>query len=368
MLERIAGDVLDRLPGALLLVARSCHAAAMLAQRARIMARLTKAVNVHGTPSLHRAVDAEIATDLVSDGNRAREAEAIAQRVLAETPSSELITRARALSVIGRAAYWRREPDGRLPIAATQDSGAYLAQADRLFLEAGDRAAAGGLAPYRAMWIEFNLGRPLAALEILDEGLMLVSSHPRRFGFVLSFRAKLLVYLGRHDEAEAAAGEVMRIADRLGDRHLAAYADWELMRSHSMRGDAAATLHEAQQTEASRADWWEVAGQDFLADAADHLDLVGYVALASEYLERAKGVPGDAEPLIAMAECALLSRHGDPESGSPWYTATASRRASTGGSHSWRHTRVCAASIPTRARSLPARSSRPLASARRSCR
>jgi hypothetical protein len=51
-----------------------------------------------------------------------------------------------------------------------QDSGAYLAQSAKLFLEAGDRAAAGGLAPYRAMWIEFDLGRPLAALEVLEEG------------------------------------------------------------------------------------------------------------------------------------------------------------------------------------------------------
>ncbi len=313
VLDRIPGDVLDRFPGALLLVARSCQSAAMLAQRARVMERLSVAVRSHGTAALRRAVDAELATDLVSDGNRATEAEAIARRVLEQTPAAELFTRARALSVVGRAAYWRREPDGHLPIAAMQESGAYLAQAAKLFLEAGDRAAAGGLAPYRAMWIEFDLGRPVAALDILDEGLMLVGGHPRRFGFVLSFRAKLLAYLGRHDESEASSTEVMRIAERLGDRHLAAYAHWELMRSHSLRGDAAATLHHAQQTEASRADWWEVAGQDFLADAADHLDLVGQVALASEYLERARCMPGDAEALIAMAECALLSRHGDPE-------------------------------------------------------
>ena len=37
------------------------------------------------------------------------------------------------------------------------------------------------------------------------------------------------------------------------------------------------------------------------------------MALATEYLERAKSVTGDAEPLLAMAECALLSRRGDPE-------------------------------------------------------
>ena len=129
MLDRIPGEVLDRFPGALLLVARSCQAAAMLAQRARIMERLGDAAKMHGTPALRHAVDAEIATDLVSDGNRASEAEALAHRVLDEAPTGELITRARALSVIGRATYWRREPDGQLSVAAMQDAGAYLAQA-----------------------------------------------------------------------------------------------------------------------------------------------------------------------------------------------------------------------------------------------
>ncbi|HSC01808.1 MAG TPA: BTAD domain-containing putative transcriptional regulator [Solirubrobacteraceae bacterium] len=313
VLDRLPGDVLDRFPGALLVVARSCQAAAMLAGRARIMARLTQTVKRHGTAALRRAVDVELATDLVTDGNQASEAEAIARRVLEAAPSAELVTRARALSVVGRAAYWRRGPDGHLPVSAMEDAAAYLAQAAKLFLEAGDRAAAGGLAPYRAMWIELDLGRPLAALEILDEGLTLVANHPRRVGFVQCFRAQVLVYLGRHDESEAASAEVARIAGRLGDRHLAAYAHWELLRSCSIRGDAAAALHHAQQAEASRADWWAVAGQDFLAEAADYLDLVGHVALASEYLERANSMPGDADATIAMADCALLSRHGDPE-------------------------------------------------------
>lgn len=311
VLDRIPGEVLDRFPGALLVVARSCQAAAMLAERSRIMERLGDAVRVHGTAALQRAVDAELATDLISDGHRASEAEPIARRILDQAPAGELITRARALSVVGRAAYWRREPDGE--VAAMQKAAAHLGQAAALFLEAGDRASAGGLAPYRAMWIEFDLGRPLAALEILDEGMTLVANHARRVGFVQSFRAKLFAYMGRHDESEAASAEVARIAEQLGDRHLIAYSHWELMRSHALRGDAPEVLHHAQQTEANRADWWEVAGQDFLAEAADHLDLVGHVALATEYLERARSMPGDAESLIATAECAQLSRHGDPE-------------------------------------------------------
>ena len=51
----------------------------------------------------------------------------------------------------------------------------------------------------------------------------------------------------------------------------------------------------------------------FLADAADSLDRVGYTALAADCLERAQRDPQNAAAAIAMAECALLARHGDPE-------------------------------------------------------
>ncbi|HJS97182.1 MAG TPA: hypothetical protein VJ741_23135, partial [Solirubrobacteraceae bacterium] len=133
VLDRIPGEVLDRYPGALLLVARSCQAAAMLAQRTGIMERLSEAARVHGTAALRRAVDAELATDLISDGHRASEAEPMARRILEQAPAGELITRARALSVVGRAAYWRRAPDGEGLVAAMQEAAAHLAQAAKLF-------------------------------------------------------------------------------------------------------------------------------------------------------------------------------------------------------------------------------------------
>ncbi len=52
---------------------------------------------------------------------------------------------------------------------------------------------------------------------------------------------------------------------------------------------------------------------DFLGDAADSLDRVGETTLAWDYLERAQREPMDGEPVIAMAEAAMLARHGDPE-------------------------------------------------------
>jgi DNA-binding SARP family transcriptional activator len=313
VLDRIPPTVLARFPGAMLQVARACHSAALLGHRARILARLAPVARERGTPELRRAVDAELAIDLINDGNAAPQAEAMAREVLEAAEESEQLIRARALTVIGRAAYWRRDPEGRLSVAAMREAAEYLEQATNLFLDIGRRSAAAGLTPYRAIWIEFGLGRAHAALEILNAGLALSAEYPRRYAFVLVFRAEVLNELGRHDECDADLDEILRIAaQRGGDRHLVAYAHWGRVRSCSLRGDAAGALFHAQQTELNRADWWEVAGQDFLADAADNLDRVGHSGLAWEYLERARSMPGDAEPLIAMAECALLARHGDP--------------------------------------------------------
>lgn len=163
------------------------------------------------------------------------------------------------------------------------------------------------------MWIEFYSGRALAALDILNTAMELVVDRPRRYAYVLTSRAEVLCELGRHDEMEADVREMFHIASQVGgDKQLVAYAHWMMFVSLSIRGQAAATLEHVRLVEANRADWWQASGADFLADAADCLDRVGHTALAWEYLERANAEVGDAEAFIAMAECALLARHGDP--------------------------------------------------------
>jgi DNA-binding SARP family transcriptional activator len=71
-------------------------------------------------------------------------------------------------------------------------------------------------------------------------------------------------------------------------------------------------MHHADQVEAIRGEWWNVIGAEVLAEAADCLDRVEYTAEAWKRLARAKERPGRAESSIAMSECALLARHGDP--------------------------------------------------------
>jgi len=253
------------------------------------------------------------AVDLSTSGTTPTEAEMIARRVVDAAAASEELTRARALSVIGKTIWWQPDEQGRRSVSRMREAADYFDQSAEILLGLGLRAAVASLAIYRGMWIDFELGRAESALSTLTEALGLSVEVPRRFTAVLFYRARVLTELGRHDESEADLEEVLRIARQLGDPgSRVAYVHWERFRRASMRGDTEATLHHVQQTEANRADWWEHGRYDFLADAADCLCRVGQTALAWEYLARAQADPGDAGHLIAMAEGALLACSGDP--------------------------------------------------------
>ncbi len=314
VVDRIPVAVLDRFPIAILHVARSCQAAALLDQRASLLARASATIDERTPAEVRRAVDVELAIDLVTDGNEASAAEQLAERVVQEASFGEQLTRARALSVLGRAAYWHRDDLGRVRLADLHAAANYLRRASQAYVDLGLVADAAALTPYRAVWIEMGMGRPEAGLEILNQGLALAIARPRRVAYVLLFRAEVLTELGRHEECDADVREVLRIAGQFSDPgQMIAYAHWMALESRSARGDGPGSLESAREAERNTGDWWQVGGADFLADAADCLDRVGYAALAWEYLLRAKETPGDAQPLIAMAECALLARHGDPE-------------------------------------------------------
>ncbi len=312
VIDRVPDAVLDRFPMALLHAVRACHAANLLQRRAGLVQRLDAIVSEDDEPELRRAVDAELATDLVLDGTTPAQAEELAQRILKTAGDREQLTRARALSVIGKAVWWQSDKGGRRSAERMREAGVYFDRAYEILLGLGQRAAAAALIPYRAVWIEFELGRPLEALRILNEGVTLSLDNPRRYTSVLLFRAKVLNELGRFEEADADYAEILRIARTLADSaNKIAYVHWERAIQASIRGDTEATLEHVQQAEANRADWWEHGRFDFLADAAESLARTGQM-LAWEYLERAQADPGDAERMIAMAECALLARHGDP--------------------------------------------------------
>ena len=166
------------------------------------------------------------------------------------------------------------------------------------------------------MWIEFELGRAAGRARGSSTRRWRCRSTTRgAYRRAASTAPEILTELGRHEESETDLEEVLRIAPQLGDPgSRVAYVHWERMSSASharrRRRDRRTTSSE---TEAHRADWWEHGRFDFLAEAADCLARVGQTALASEYLERVRADPGDAERLIAMAECALLARARRPD-------------------------------------------------------
>jgi hypothetical protein len=106
-----------------------------------------------------------------------------------------------------------------------------------------------------------------------------ITPHPGLRGWVTA-------ELGLDDVCRDSLDEVLRVATTLKSDLFVGLASWKLAILTSYRGDADTTLELIRTFELHRAGWWSSGSGDFLAEAADLLDLVGHFALAREYLER----------------------------------------------------------------------------------
>lgn len=324
VMGRIPDYVLDAHPRAIFQVARACAIAGFLQPRAKLMQRLNDMVSADSDAALRRAIDAELATDLMN-GDRPIDAFPIAKRLLAETPAGEQLTRARALTVMGQATCVRRDEDGSLSEATLREAAGFFDQAMEIYLGAGYGEAVSGPAVERAIRTELGTGHPQAALGILDTALQAAAKAPRRRTRLLFYRAQVLTELGRYDEAEATLDESLRSSHH--DPLLVAFVHWERMIVASYRGDPVAALEQAHLVEENRHDWWEAAGTDFLAEAADCLDRVGHIAVAAECLQRAP---------VAPAAFRAHDRHGRGRLAGPAWRPRAGG-GTAGGAASARH-------------------------------
>ncbi len=311
VLAAIPDDVLDRFPRSLVNLASAFGAAGLREEQASFVKRGLAVLDAGTDPQLHRALEAQAALTLCNEFDRGP-AEALARRVLERTGSDEQLTRGHATAALGMALAWRREPDGRLRPETLERAGAYMRRANDIYLALGYGAFSAGLGPHRAIRIELALGRPGAAVEVLSDGLARVLDRPRRFIRNLFWRAQALTELGRYQECEQDLKEIERVATALNDAQMLGYVPWQRMVAHSQQGAADATLAHARAAEQRHTAFFAYASAHFCAEAADCLDRVGLTALAWDYLGRAQRDPQDAERLIAMAECALEARHGDP--------------------------------------------------------
>lgn len=311
ILAQLPARVLDEHPRATFQVVRACGAAGLLAARARLVARLEASVRESDDPELRRAIDAEVAIDQLNTG-RAEDGEDLGRRVLASAGAGEAFTKARALTAVGLGLCMRTEPDGRLSEASLGEAAAAFDAAGTIYRQMGHAEWVSGIAAPRALWTELGVGRPLAALAILDDALSASALRPRRVGRLLFHRAQVSAELGRFEEAEYDLSECERIGAQAGDQLLGPFSRWGRMVVSSYRGDADEVARNARLVDSGRGDWWGAVGSEFLAEAADCHDRVGMLGPAQEYLARSLDEPHRVERWIALADCALLARHGDP--------------------------------------------------------
>ena len=304
---RLPADVIAAHPRLLLHVARECEPPAAIHRRAQA---LDQALGLLGDPPsdppLAREIRAEVARDLVRDDDP-EGGEALATAVLAETSPAEERTQARLLDVLGRAAS-RYKDEQHLVFAADR-----LSMAARSYRSQGLWSWLAYTLAMLGIWVHADRGATDQAIAAIDESLAVIPDRRQQRAVILTFRAEILDLVGRYEEAAADLAEADDIAQVIGDVRVRAYVEWERSRALSQQGDGPGTLAAIHAAESFRADWFDGCGGEFLADAADFLDRVGYHDLALQYLDRAKEQSEHEDFEVERATVAILARSGDPE-------------------------------------------------------
>ncbi|HXL87734.1 MAG TPA: BTAD domain-containing putative transcriptional regulator [Streptosporangiaceae bacterium] len=304
---RLPADVLDEHARILLHISRECEPPAAIHRRAQA---LTRALGVLGEPpsdpELAREVKAELARDLVRDDDP-EGAEALAAAVLGETPLAEERTRARLLDTLGRVAA-RYNDDKHLTIAADQ-----LTMAARSYRNQGLWSWLAYTLVVLGCWVHAHRGAFDQAVAAVDEALEVIPNRRQQRAVILTFRAEILNQAARYEEAEASLAEAEAIAQVIGDVRVRAYVWWERARGLSQQDDGPGTLAAILAAESFRSDWFDGCGGEFLADAADWLDRVGYRDLALQYLDRARLQSEHEDFEVERATATIMARTGDPE-------------------------------------------------------
>ena len=322
---RLPSAVLDEHPRILLHIALECEPPAAIHRRAQALNRAIAALGEPPSdPGLAREVRAELARDLVRDDNP-EAGEALATAVLGQTPLTEERTRARLLETLGRAAA-RYKDDRHLAVAADQ-----LTMAARSYRNQGLWSWLAYTLAILGCWVYAHRGAFDQAVAAVDESLEVIPDRRQQRAVILTFRAEILDQVGRYEEAEANLADAEAIAQVIGDVRVRAYVAWERARGLSQQGDGPGTLAAVLAAESFRSDWFDGCGGEFLADAADFLDRVGYRDLAMQYLDRARLQSEHEDFEVERATAVVMGRGGDPEeaerrlvalAASPWCEPT----------------------------------------------
>lgn len=310
--DQLPEEVVGSHPELLVLVGRALRREATEYRRAAaLLERALHLAEETGDDRLARAAAAELASNLLFELKRT-EAEDAARAVLGSAGSSEQFTKASAFHTLGFALCLRHDGDGRRDENALAEAEDCFSQAANLYRALRARSPFATLAVAWAMALEFPEGRARAAMHRLDEAADMVVGRPRRWAYIMVFRAWLAADLGLDEISRESAGEALRLGEQLRSDLLLAHGHWKLATLASYSGDAERTLQHLHEAESHKGAWWVPASADFLSEAADALDRVGHTSLAWQYLARAKADPKDAVHKIELSEAALQARHGDP--------------------------------------------------------
>ena len=311
--EQLPDKAVDDHPAVLVLLARRLGHAAKYSLCCELLERAEAISRRTGDRWLGRAAEAELVKDRFLAEMRYAAAEEAARLVLAAAGKEEQLTRARTSEFLGFALCRRLDGAGRRDEAALAEAEEHFARASDLYRALGMRSAASFIAVDWALHIEFPRGHAAAAMDRIEQALLMVADRPRARGFVMIWRALLAAELGNDELCRSSAQEVFRMGERIKSPFLIAHGHWKLAVLASYQGDGGATIHHLREAELLKAGWWDLLSDEFLSEAADLLDRVGQPALAVEYLTRAKEESKDAGQLVALAEAALEARHGDPK-------------------------------------------------------
>jgi DNA-binding SARP family transcriptional activator len=296
-------------PRALLHQARLSELSYRAQERREALSRCRDVAVQTGDASLLREVTAELALDLVREG-AVQEAVPAAQQVLEEAGPDELSARARALDCLARSeSIWGVGS----PVRAAE----LLREAAAVSVEAGHAAWAAGLLVRLAQDVLYAECRHEEAVAAIDEALELLAGRPRLRAVPLIIRAEPLRELGRHEQARAAVGEARELGRLYHDDRALAYAAWEDMLMAAQCGDPAACVAAAGEVEHRKGAWFDgPTGVEYLAEAADAFDRVGYPERAARLLTEARSRrgAGDDHDLAAL-EALVTARSGDPAQG-----------------------------------------------------
>ncbi len=311
--DQLPPEAVEAHPGVLVLVARRLGHAGKYSLCCELLDRAQEIAMRRDDPVLYRSAGAELAKVRQLAALDYTGAEDAARQVLATAGGDERLTRARANEFLGYALCRRVDGSGRRDEAALAEAEECFDRASQLYLRLGLRSAASFVFVDWSVHIDFPDGQFTRALERIEDALRLVTDRPTAWGFVMIWRAMLAGELGQAELCRESVEAVFRVAELKKSPFLLSQGHWRLAVLSSYAGDAEATLHHIRQVELHGKAWLALGSGEFLSDAADLLDRVGYTALAHEYLVRVKAAPKDAAHLVALVDAVVEARHRDPE-------------------------------------------------------